>query len=54
LHAGNIGNGGRGAKGAFCPPITRATPESHAKSLRTIPNVKLPKTDAVMGENGPW
>jgi uncharacterized protein YjlB len=37
------------------PPveITRATTENHAKALKTIPNVKLPKTDPVLGENGP-
>ena len=37
------------------PPveITRATPENHAKALKTIPSVKLPKTDPVLGENGP-
>jgi uncharacterized protein YjlB len=37
------------------PPveITRATPENHAKALKTIPNVKLPETDPVLGENGP-
>ena len=41
-----------------CPPgsqmeVTRATPENHAKALRTIPEVKLPKTDPVRGEDGP-
>jgi uncharacterized protein YjlB len=37
------------------PPmqITRPTPENHAKALRTIPKVEMPKTDPVMGENGP-
>ena len=37
------------------PPmqITRPTPENHAKALKTIPQVKLPKTDPVRGENGP-
>jgi len=37
------------------PPveITRATPENHAKALKTIPNVKIPKTDPVMGADGP-
>jgi uncharacterized protein YjlB len=37
------------------PPmqITRPTPENHAKALKTIPEVKVPKTDPVMGENGP-
>ena len=33
------------------PPmqITRPTPENHAKALKTIPEVKLPKTDPVRG-----
>ena len=37
------------------PPmqITRPTPENHAKALKTIPEVKLPKTDPVRGEGGP-
>jgi uncharacterized protein YjlB len=37
------------------PPmeITRPTPENHAKALKTIPRVAVPKTDPVMGENGP-
>jgi uncharacterized protein YjlB len=37
------------------PPmdLQRATPENHAKAVQTIPQVKLPKTDPVMGENGP-
>ena len=37
------------------PPmqITRPTPENHAKALKTIPQVDVPKTDPVMGENGP-
>ena len=37
------------------PPveITRATPANHAKALKTIPNVKLPKTDPVLGADGP-
>jgi uncharacterized protein YjlB len=36
------------------PPmqITRPTPENHAKALQTIPQVKLPKTDPVLGEHG--
>ena len=33
--------------------ITRPTPENHAKALKTIPEVKLPKTDPVRGEDGP-
>ena len=34
------------------PPmqITRPTPENHAKALKTIPEVKLPKTDPVTGD----
>ena len=37
------------------PPmqITRLTPENHRKALRTIPEVKVPATDPVMGETGP-
>ena len=37
------------------PPvqITRATPENHAKALKTIPEVKIPKTDPVRGADGP-
>jgi len=37
------------------PPmqITRPTPENHAKALKTIPEVKLPKTDPVRGADGP-
>jgi uncharacterized protein YjlB len=37
------------------PPmqITRPTPENHAKALKTIPEVKMPKTDPVRGEGGP-
>ncbi|WP_454631964.1 hypothetical protein [Bradyrhizobium cenepequi] len=37
------------------PPmeITRPTPENHANALKTIPCVAVPKTDPVMGENGP-
>jgi uncharacterized protein YjlB len=34
--------------------ITRPTPENHAKALKTIPQVKLPKTDPVMGATGRW
>ena len=36
------------------PPmqITRPTPENHAKALKTIPQVKVPKTDPVLGEHG--
>ncbi|CAN7673334.1 hypothetical protein LJR220_006421 [Bradyrhizobium sp. LjRoot220] len=37
------------------PPmdLVRPTKEAHAKALKTIPQVKLPKTDPVLGENGP-
>jgi uncharacterized protein YjlB len=33
--------------------VTLPTPEHHAKALKTIPAVKLPKTDPVLGEKGP-
>jgi uncharacterized protein YjlB len=33
--------------------VTRPTPENYRKALKTIPQVKLPKTDPVMGEDGP-
>jgi uncharacterized protein YjlB len=33
--------------------ITRPTPENHANALETIPQVKLPKTDPVLGADGP-
>jgi uncharacterized protein YjlB len=43
--------------GAYPPgakmQITRPTPENHAKALNTIPQVKLPQTDPVMGVDGP-
>jgi uncharacterized protein YjlB len=43
--------------GAYPPgarmQVTRPTPENHAKALKTIPQVKLPKSDPVMGEDGP-
>jgi uncharacterized protein YjlB len=37
------------------PPmdLQRPTPENLAKAKKTIPAVKLPKTDPVMGANGP-
>jgi uncharacterized protein YjlB len=42
--------------GAYPPgakmEITRATPENHAKALRTIPQVALPPTDPVTGKVG--
>jgi uncharacterized protein YjlB len=43
--------------GAYPPgpkmQITRPTPENRAKALKTIPQVKLPETDPVMGADGP-
>jgi uncharacterized protein YjlB len=43
--------------GAYPPgpkmQVTLPTPENHRKALTTIPAVKLPRTDPVMGENGP-
>ena len=43
--------------GAYPPgarmQVTLPTPENHRKALKTIPQVKLPKTDPVMGEKGP-
>jgi uncharacterized protein YjlB len=33
--------------------VTRPTPENHQKALKTIPAVKLPNTDPVLGEDGP-
>jgi uncharacterized protein YjlB len=33
--------------------VTLPTPENHANALKTIPQVKLPKTDPVRGEDGP-
>ncbi len=43
--------------GAYPPgarmQVTRPTPANHALALKTIPQVKLPKTDPVMGEAGP-
>ncbi len=43
--------------GAYPPgqrmEITRPTPENHAKALKTIPQVGMPKADPVMGEDGP-
>lgn len=37
------------------PPleITRPTPENHARALKAIPLVALPKTDPVRGQDGP-
>src|ERR1700690_2746012 len=43
--------------GAYPPgakmQVTRPTPENHVKALKTIPLVKLPKTDPVLGADGP-
>jgi uncharacterized protein YjlB len=43
--------------GAYPPgakmQVTRPTPENHAKALQTIPLVKLPKSDPVLGADGP-
>ena len=33
--------------------VTRPTPENYRKALKTIPEVRPPKTDPVMGEDGP-
>jgi uncharacterized protein YjlB len=33
--------------------VTRPTPENYEKALKTIPQVKLPKTDPVTGKDGP-
>ena len=33
--------------------VTRPTPENHAKALQTIPLVELPKSDPVLGADGP-
>ena len=33
--------------------VTRPTPENYRKALKTIPAVKLPNSDPVMGEDGP-
>jgi uncharacterized protein YjlB len=43
--------------GAYPPgarmQVTLPTPENHRKALKTIPQVKLPTTDPVLGEKGP-
>ena len=43
--------------GAYPPgakmQVTRPTPENHAKALKTIPLVELPKRDPVLGADGP-
>ena len=33
--------------------VTRPTPDNHAKALKTIPDVALPKSDPVIGADGP-
>jgi uncharacterized protein YjlB len=33
--------------------VTRPTPENYEKALKTIPQVRLPDTDPVMGKDGP-
>jgi uncharacterized protein YjlB len=33
--------------------VTRPTPENRAKALKTIPQVKLPDSDPVLGQDGP-
>jgi uncharacterized protein YjlB len=42
--------------GAYPPgtkmQVTRPTPDNHREALKTIPQVKLPKTDPVTGEDG--
>ena len=42
--------------GAYPPgakmQVTRPTPENHRKAMKTIPQVKPPKTDPVTGEDG--
>jgi uncharacterized protein YjlB len=43
--------------GAYPPgpsmDLQRAAPQNHAKALKTIPRVEVPKTDPVMGAHGP-
>ncbi|MGH6679755.1 MAG: cupin domain-containing protein [Bradyrhizobium sp.] len=43
--------------GAYPPgqtmEITRPTPDNHAKAIKTIPRVAVPRTDPVIGEDGP-
>jgi uncharacterized protein YjlB len=33
--------------------LVRPSPENHARALKTIPQVKLPPTDPVLGADGP-
>ena len=43
--------------GAYPPgakmQVTRPTPENHAQALKTVPKVKRPNSDPVMGTDGP-
>lgn len=43
--------------GAYPPgpkmEVTRPTPANHAKALKTVPHVPLPRTDPVLGADGP-
>jgi uncharacterized protein YjlB len=43
--------------GAYPPgpkmQVTRPTPDNHSEALKTIPRVPLPKTDPVLGADGP-
>jgi uncharacterized protein YjlB len=43
--------------GAYPPDarmqVTLPTPENHERAMKTIPQVKVPKTDPVLGEDGP-
>jgi uncharacterized protein YjlB len=43
--------------GAYPPgpkmQVTRPTPENYRKALKTVPQVPLPTTDPVLGEDGP-
>jgi uncharacterized protein YjlB len=43
--------------GAYPPgakmQVTRPAPENHARALETIPEVRLPDSDPVLGRNGP-
>jgi uncharacterized protein YjlB len=33
--------------------LVRPSKEAHARALKTIPQVTMPKTDPVLGANGP-
>jgi uncharacterized protein YjlB len=43
--------------GAYPPgakmQVTRPTPENHATALKTIPEVRLPQSDPILGRDGP-